>query len=160
MACIPLLDRQVRLDLTGHVTTQVHIAKSFTLVGEVQNNCAGEFVVGGAGAVGSFENVNTIPFARALGTGGDTCEEEGASQPGFIVGALTSGEGLFLTLLQENNAGKSIIQVPKVDTSDSALVVQLAVNIKGFVRRNLELANLLTGNSSILQRGVKFIAPW
>lgn len=72
MACIPLLDREISLDLAGHVTAQVHVAEGVALLSEVEDNSASKLVVGGAGAISRLENVNAIPFARALGTGRDT----------------------------------------------------------------------------------------
>lgn len=82
MARIPLLDREISLDLAGHVTAQVHVAESVTLVSEVEDNSASKLVVGGSGAVSRLENVNAIPFAGALGTGSDTWNI--TNQPEFI----------------------------------------------------------------------------
>jgi hypothetical protein len=39
------LNRQISLHLPGHVPTQVHLAEPLILVGEVQDNRAGELVV-------------------------------------------------------------------------------------------------------------------
>lgn len=64
------LNGQISLNLTGHVTAQVHLTKGISLVSQVQNHCAGKLVVGHAGAVSSLEDVNAVPFARTLGTGG------------------------------------------------------------------------------------------
>jgi hypothetical protein len=163
MARIPLLDREIRLDLAGHVTAQVHVAEGLTLVGEVENNSAGKLVVGGAGAISRLKNVNAVPFARALRTGSNTCKQhktKSARVQIFCKPPASKGWKPHLTLLKENNAGKSIVQIPKVNASDSALVVQLAVNIKGLVRCDLELAHLLAGNGAVLQWGVELVAPW
>ena len=65
------LDRQIDLDLTGHIPTQVHLAQGLGLVGKVEDDRAGQFVVGHASAIGRFEDVDTVPFAGALTAGGD-----------------------------------------------------------------------------------------
>lgn len=64
-----------------------------------------------------------------------------------------------LTLLQKYNTRKSIIQVPEVNTTSTTLVVQLPVNIKGFVGRNLKLPYPLTRHSPIIKWRVEFVAP-
>lgn len=64
-----------------------------------------------------------------------------------------------LTLLQKYHAGKSIIQVPEVNTTSTTLVVQLPVHIEGLVGRNLKLPYPFTGHGPIIKWRVEFIAP-
>lgn len=64
------------------------------------------------------------------------------------------------TLLQQNHTGKSVVQIPEVHAANTALVVELAVYVKGLVGRDFELAHPLTGHRSVLERRVKLVAPW
>lgn len=70
------LDRQVNLNLAGHVTAQVRLTESLALAGEVEDDRAGEFVVGHTSPVGSLEDVDAVPFAGALGAGGNPWRSE------------------------------------------------------------------------------------
>jgi hypothetical protein len=63
------------------------------------------------------------------------------------------------TFLQQDNPGKSIIQIPEVDAAHPALIVQLAIYIKGLIGRNLQFSHSLTRNGAILQGRIEFIAP-
>jgi hypothetical protein len=64
------------------------------------------------------------------------------------------------TLLQENDSRKPIIQIPKVHTPYTPLIIELPVDIKRLVGCNLQLAHPLTGDCAVIQRGIEFIAPW
>ena len=64
-------DRQIHLNLASHVPTEVHFTQSLGLIGKMQDDGAGEFVVGHAGAVCGLEDVDTVPFAGVFGAGGD-----------------------------------------------------------------------------------------
>lgn len=80
-----------------------------------------------------------------------------------------------LTLLQQHNARKSIVQVPEVHRRHTALVVQLAVDVERLVGLDLHLAHPLAGDSALartftaacthpagtalVQRGVELVAP-
>lgn len=71
-----------------------------------------------------------------------------------------------LTLLQQHNASKPIIQIPKVDGADAALVVQLPVDIEGLVGADLHAADLLGGRvrgaaaaAAARERRVELVAP-
>lgn len=63
------------------------------------------------------------------------------------------------TLLQKNNPGKPIVQVPEINTPNTTLIIQLSVYIEGLIRCNLKLPHALTGNRSIIEWWVEFIAP-
>lgn len=71
MASIRLY-RQINFHLASHVAAEVHVTKSLSFVGQVEDNSTSEFVMGHASAVGGLKNVNAVPFAGALGTRGDT----------------------------------------------------------------------------------------
>lgn len=160
------LNGQIGLDLAGHVTAQVHLAQGIGLISQVQDHGTSELVVGHARAVGSLEDVNAIPFAGTLRASGHPCRREKsvttqAKTPSVTVSVQQKQNQLSgHTLLKQNHTRKSIIQVPKVHAPNTALVVELPVNIECFVRRNLELAYALAGDRSILKRRVKLIAPW
>lgn len=73
-----------------------------------------------------------------------------------------------LTLLQQHNASKPIIQIPKIDGADAALVVQLPVDIEGLVGADLHAADLLGGRvrgaaaaaaAAARERRVELVAP-
>lgn len=93
-------------------------------------------------------------------------------------GATEKGEKL--TLLQEHDARKAVIQVPKVHAAHAALVVQVPVHIEGLVGLDLHLADPLAGDgaltravitgtargrghaarAALVERRVEFVAPW
>lgn len=51
-----------------------------------------------------------------------------------------------LTLLQQHNTCKPVIQVPEIHAADAALVVQFAVHVKRLVGLDLHLAHALARN--------------
>lgn len=60
---------EIHFNLASHVAAQVHLAEGRAFVGQVEDDCAGQFVMGHASPIGGFEDVDTVPRARALGTG-------------------------------------------------------------------------------------------
>ena len=52
-----------------------------------------------------------------------------------------------------------MIKVPQVDRGDTPFKVHLSVLVEGSVGVNLELPQLLSGHSSILQGGFVSVAP-
>lgn len=52
-----------------------------------------------------------------------------------------------------------IVQVPKVHTAHSPLVVELPVNVKCLIGRDLEFSHSLTRDGPVFKRRVEFIAP-
>jgi hypothetical protein len=69
------LHGQIDLNLASHVSAQIHITQGLGFVGKVEDNRAGQLVVGHASAISSLEDVNAVPFTRALSTGGDTWQK-------------------------------------------------------------------------------------
>lgn len=81
-----------------------------------------------------------------------------------------------LTFLQENHAGESIVQVPKVYAAHTTLVVQISVHVKRLIGLDLHLADPLAGDRALtgalattsadaadaafVQRRVELVAPW
>jgi hypothetical protein len=53
------------------------------------------------------------------------------------------------TLLQQDDAGEPIIEVPEVDTAHAPLVVQLPVDVKGLVGLDLHPAHPLAGDGAL-----------
>jgi hypothetical protein len=54
-----------------------------------------------------------------------------------------------LTLLQQHNPRKPIIQIPKINTAHTPFIIQLPINIKRIIRTNLHLPQLITRNSAL-----------
>lgn len=53
------------------------------------------------------------------------------------------------TFLQQNDPRKPIIQIPKVHTAYTPLIIQLPINIKRLIRPNLHLSHPLTRHSAL-----------
>jgi hypothetical protein len=81
-----------------------------------------------------------------------------------------------LTLLQQHNARKPVVQVPQKHRRHAALVVQIPVDVKGLVGLDLHLAHALAGHGALpgaliaaagpdaagaglVQRRVELVAP-
>lgn len=81
-----------------------------------------------------------------------------------------------LTFLQKHNTSEPIVQVPEIHTANTTLVIQLSVNIEGFIRSDLHLPNSLarycalacalivpliiyTSDPSASKRGLEFARP-
>lgn len=93
-----------------------------------------------------------------------------------VVSSWPGPAGQRRTLLEQNNAGKSIVQVPEVDTAHTALVVEIPVDVKRLVGLDLHLADTLardstlastlaatgtdTTDAALIQRRVELVAPW
>lgn len=63
------------------------------------------------------------------------------------------------TFFQQHNPREPIIQIPKVDTTNSALIVKFAVDVKRLIGRNLQLPHPLARDRAILDGRIEFIAP-
>ena len=64
-----------------------------------------------------------------------------------------------LTLLQQDSPGKPIIQIPEIHTANPAFVIQLSINIKGFISGNFKLPHSFTRSCSILNGRIELITP-
>lgn len=60
VACV-ILNRQIRLDLSRHVSGKIHLAQSFIAGGEREDDGGCELVVRSAGAVNGFKDVDGVP---------------------------------------------------------------------------------------------------
>lgn len=123
----------------------------------MEDDGAGEFIVGHACPIGGFENVDTVPFSGALRTRRNPWKQIPSAFPQYH--RIYTPQRQQHTLLQKDNTRKPIIQIPEVNTPNTALIVQITVDIKRLVGRNLELPHPLTGHGSIIKRRIKFIAP-
>lgn len=62
-----IVDREIGFDLPRHVAGEVHGAEGVVGGREVEDYGGGELVVGGAGAVDGFEDVDAVPGSFGLG---------------------------------------------------------------------------------------------
>ena len=148
-----VLHREVVLNLAGHVAGKIHLPQPLPGADHVQDHGAGELVVARAGAVDGLKDVDTIPRPSRLWAGRDGCRLVSAAAK-ETRGACTS------TFLQQHDPGKAVIQIPKVDARNPALVVELAVDVECRVCRNLHLPQALGRECGVRQRGRVLIAPW
>lgn len=81
-----------------------------------------------------------------------------------------------LTLLQQNNTRKPIIQIPEIHTTHAPLIIQLTIHIKRIIGLDLHLAHPLAGDSTLsrslaaacanaartalIQWRVELVGPW
>ena len=56
-----------------------------------------------------------------------------------------------LTLLDENNACKAVVQVPEINARDTALVIELAISVEGLVCLDFQLAEAWRWRGAILK---------
>lgn len=54
-----------------------------------------------------------------------------------------------LTLLEQHDAGEAVVEVPEVDAAHAALVVELAVDVKGLVGLDLDGPDALAGDGAL-----------
>src|SRR5438132_1675247 len=80
------------------------------------------------------------------------------------------------TFLEQHNPRKAVIQVPEIDRGNTALVVQVAVDVKRLVGLDLHLAHPLPGDGALagtlvsasadaadaglVKWRVELVAPW
>lgn len=70
------LDRQLLLDLPGHVAAEAHVAEvGGAAGGEVEDDGRGELVLRGAAALDGLEDVDRVPDALGSAAGGGGCEK-------------------------------------------------------------------------------------
>lgn len=126
-----IIHRHILLHLTDHVSTEVQRSKVIAVSAEVQDDGAGELVVGGAGAVKRLEDVYAVPTTGGLAGWRDGCAKVSAGvriKEGQRISAVLFGEqrdtiGIPRTLLQQHTACKAILHIPQVHARDAALVV-------------------------------------
>mmetsp|Transcript_31328 Transcript_31328/g.48900 ORF Transcript_31328/g.48900 Transcript_31328/m.48900 type:complete len:229 (-) Transcript_31328:11-697(-) len=123
--------------LTSHRSSKVNSSRLVSLSLNTQHNCGSQFVLSTVSLINNLNNVDRVP-----------CSLHRLSLLGGVLG-----------LLDENNSGEAIIQIPGVDRGDTTFIVQVTVDVKHLVGLDLKLPQTVRGDSTITKRGVVLVGP-
>eukprot|EP00052_Salpingoeca_macrocollata_P016164 m.129529 g.129529 ORF g.129529 m.129529 type:complete len:353 (+) comp19950_c1_seq1:41-1099(+) len=129
-------DSEISLVLARQAPTQLHCARAVLVGLEPEHHGGRQLVqrIFAAALLRDLDDVNGVPAALDL---------------------LRS----VAHLLDEDAAGKAMVQVPQVHRRHTTLKIKVAVGVEGAVGLDLKLAQLVRGRGAVLQRRVECVGP-